>query len=639
MPLLQTINVTFGKLPIPFAKTSFPPQSLKGLIDNIKKRIESGKSWVDEFKKNYINPLKTDLNTGIENLRKFTDNDFAELKKALPEFYANGVPAVVTARNELMALLGNVQTVTSQSVMGMPTWNQGIVGNSLYETFQYFVNHTNEISGVAPEDKTIITLPLYGKKPIVNATVNLNSTVVAVANTSKPAYPVVNIGETVIVNNQERVVVGKNYSTVSGGGTVYVNTITDNTKFYTASVATLNLASTLTAGMYVNVGSQFRQVSTINALGDFATVRIPFGTSIFSPGISLQKEVSFNVNTAFTTTSSDQIVYVKSAFIANSLCLDNVITGVGTTFNTDLAVDDKIIYDDKEYFVIAVTATTITVDDSLFYLNDQPVAKVVNEYPMMRLTDGNSPDDILSAFSALDGLTNSMSENYSKDLVTRYRAANGKYVTVSANTPLNVTKSLEKSQEAKLASMFIQNIIDSLSNEAIRGISESALVTEITRLKNEAKSIKDELDNSIAADRAAINAVKGLLNGMLRLFNTSCSKKKSFEGDNSSDLYLELITMPDPSRLGCDATESDLIDIYDEADNQFKDPGVTPGSPVEFTDDNGGNRDELNDPNESETDGSFADEEETNPGEDGDIDIDNQPELPAKPEDPCSQPC
>jgi hypothetical protein len=330
-------------------------------------------------------------------------------------------------------------------------------------------------------------------------------------------------------------------------------------------------------------------------------------------------------------------VYVKSAFIANSLCLDNVITGVGTSFNTELAVDDKIIYDDKEYFVVGVTATTITVDDELFYLTNQPVAKVINEYPMIRLTEGNSPDDIMSAFAALDGLSNGISENYSKDLVTRYRAANGKYMTVAANTPMNVTQSLQKTQEAQLASRFMQNIIDSLSNEAIRNISESALVSEITRLKNEAKSIKDELDNSIAADRAAINAVKGLLNGMLRLFNASCSKKKSSNGDDSSDIYLNFITMPDPTRQGCDATESDIIEIYDDADDEFNDSGVTPGKPVEFTDDNGGIRDEFDDADARET--SFTDEEEGNPGDGGDIDIDGTPNLPPKQQDPCAQPC
>ena len=138
-----------------------------------------------------------------------------------------------------------------------------------------------------------------------------------------------------------------------------MDTVTDNVKVTTSDVGVLNLANqlistsgtiTLNTNMYISVNGEVRQVNTINSLGDYLTVYNPFYGS--ATANTLFVETSFNVNTAFATTKTDQEIKVQTSFVCNSVCLDNVITGIGTTFTSDLQANNKIFYDGREYIVV-----------------------------------------------------------------------------------------------------------------------------------------------------------------------------------------------------------------------------------------------------------------------------------------------
>lgn len=640
---MQTLALTFSDFPVPFGKGKFPPQSLKDLIDKIKKDIESGKSFLNGLKNEFKLPedLQKNLDALDENLKKITENNFEGLKTSLTGLFANTSPAVANARSNLLNVLGKAQSAASQEFLGMPISQWSVLGNTLYEASQSFGNHVREISGTQTEDKVLTLQTIYGNTAIVNATVNINSTV-AVANLSKSAYPIINVGETVVFNSVEKKVVGKSYT--GTGQTVSFNSTTANTNLYSTNIATLNLANLvigtgslkLQPGMYINVASEIKQINTINALGDYLTVYSPFRTT--STSTELKVETGFFVNTAFAAAATDQEVKIKNEFIANSLCLSNVITGNGTTFTDTISVGDKVYYNEQEYFVLSVTNNQIVVDDVLrASAAPKRLFKVVKETAVMRVVESNSPEEILAMFDGLDQLSTSFDAPLTSGLVTKYRKSDGTYATVEAATPVQVTQSLQNG--AKLTNAVtrtLQKMLDELQNDAIAALSESELVNYIEDITDELEERRRELMDAIEKDLAAINAVKGLLKGLLKLFQASCSKKKKGDDpenpDDSSDQYLNLILSPNPLRQGCDATVSDVPEILDEADREYKEVIVpTPNVAYDAITVDGF------DPDFNDVDYNYK--PQLPAGGNGDITVDGDADLGAKPVDPCTQPC
>jgi hypothetical protein len=644
LPLLQTIAITFTGAPIPFGKINFPPAGMQKLIDDIKNAVTKGKEFL---KKEFVNKLKAELNKVNAQIKKFTDNNFAGFKKALPDFFNDARANVVTARNELMSLVGNAQSATDQKFLGVSIGQLSILGNTLYEAHRSFENHTNELSGVAPELKTFTLQELYGTPTIFGTTVTISSVnSIVQPDLLSLSYPILNVGDTVIVNSQEKEVIGKKFTThvVDYRGNVSIDTATANTKLTSSSLVFLNLANVLldsggitklAPNMYITVNNEIRQINTINAKGDFLTVYTPFKYN--ATEVTLDKETGINVNSAFSSTLTTQQLRIKTPFVANSVCLDNVITGNATTFTSSLSANDKIFYDDDEYFVVAVTDTTITVDEPLRKTSNSIVYKVVSETPFMRFGESNGPDDIIGMFSSLDQLTGSMGGNLTKGMTTKFQAANGTYVTISAAKPLDTATSLQKGQLVSTTARIFQNILDNFQNDAIRSLQESELVALINETKNEVENQINELKNSINQDLAAMNAVKGLLSGLFKLFSISCGKKKKKDNNTESDEYLDLILVPNPIRQGCSAEDSDLIDIFDEIDAEFNDPNL-PDNEFQVEDDTDPESDVLL-PEEEYVDPP-QDELEDIPGPDADIAIDdNDPIVPPAPPDPCAQPC
>ena len=642
--MLQTIAITFTGAPIPFGKINFPPAGMQKLIDDIKNAVTKGKEFL---KKEFVNKLKAELNKVNAQIKKFTDNNFAGFKKALPDFFNDARANVVTARNELMSLVGNAQSATDQKFLGVSIGQLSILGNTLYEAHRSFENHTNELSGVAPELKTFTLQELYGTPTIFGTTVTISSVnSIVQPDLLSLSYPILNVGDTVIVNSQEKEVIGKKFTThvVDYRGNVSIDTATANTKLTSSSLVFLNLANVLldsggitklAPNMYITVNNEIRQINTINAKGDFLTVYTPFKYN--ATEVTLDKETGINVNSAFSSTLTTQQLRIKTPFVANSVCLDNVITGNATTFTSSLSANDKIFYDDDEYFVVAVTDTTITVDEPLRKTSNSIVYKVVSETPFMRFGESNGPDDIIGMFSSLDQLTGSMGGNLTKGMTTKFQAANGTYVTISAAKPLDTATSLQKGQLVSTTARIFQNILDNFQNDAIRSLQESELVALINETKNEVENQINELKNSINQDLAAMNAVKGLLSGLFKLFSISCGKKKKKDNNTESDEYLDLILVPNPIRQGCSAEDSDLIDIFDEIDAEFNDPNL-PDNEFQVEDDTDPESDVLL-PEEEYVDPP-QDELEDIPGPDADIAIDdNDPIVPPAPPDPCAQPC
>lgn len=641
--MLQTLSITFSGMPIPFGKGQFPPKGIADLITKIKKAIQEGKDFLNEIKAEFVNPIKDSLKEAKAQLDKFTDENFKGLKEALPAVFNDARANVITARNELLTILGNAQSVADQKFLGMKVGDLSTLGATLYEAQKSFENHTNEISGVAFEGVSFTLERMYGT-PAIGSTVTIyNNDTVIEPDLTAATYPILNIGDVVIVNSQTRRVNGKLFET-HPSGTVSISTGSDAKKLSSSSLVYLNLASVLlkTDGggvvklsprMYVNVNSEIRQINTINAMGDYLTVYNDFKYS--ATDVALGKEVGSNANANFTTTISTTLK-IKTADCANSLCLDTIITGNATTFTANLAVGDKIYYDDKEYYVVNLTDTTIETDDVLRQANNQVIYKVIEETPMNRFSESNDPEAILGLFSSVDQLTGTMGSNVTSDLTTKYKAANGTYYAINASSPKDLTQSLSagKTINTKI-SRLLQNLVDRLHDDAVRSYTESELVEEITALKNEANALKNEINDQIKQDLAAIKAVKGLLAGLLKLFMVSCSKKKRKDGNTSSDEFLEMILMPNPIRQGCDATESDFIAILDEIDADHSDPGIEFPKielPEEFEDP------ELLLPDEIENN-VYGDEPVEEPGPVADIIVDEEPFVPAPEPDPCTQPC
>jgi hypothetical protein len=663
----------FTGKPIPFAKLGgmFANTKLGQFLSSIKKDAKRISDSVKAtFAKNFINPLReklnsfdrwastpfNDLNAELENL---TANNYLGLERSLNLLFSNNASSVVNARNTLLERLGKVVEFSANTNYKLGPFSIGELSSfaaaddSFAATLRDMEQHTDNLSGLGGATVKFDFQRIYGNVTVQNTAVHIVSSNVVYPNLSKTIYPVVNIGDIIVVENEERVVISKKF-TPTFDGTVSIDTTTNNVKVTTASVSTLNLASCnlsvnggigvletgnilLNSGMFISVNGEVRQINTINSLGDYLTVYLPFNNSVSNT--LLLRESSFNVNTAFTFTN-ERLLQVRNSFIANSLCLDNVITGVGTTFTSVLQANNKIYYDNKEYNVVAVTNTTITVDDSLRYTERFPVYKINNETPFLDLTeDMVDPDGIITAFT-LPGQI--MGDNaVLNDLTVRVRRANGVYQTVSASKPVDAAQSLFQEELLRKAKDILTQMKYDLRDDAIRSLSEAQLVAKIEETYTRITNIKSDIKNVIEQDMAVINQVKSLVKGMIKLFSMSCSKKKrKDEGGKAtdSDDYLDLILQPNPDRQGCDATSSDFITILDDFDKEYNDPNLdTPNIPDIDTGIPSANN--LFDGLDSIS-GPFPRQDEAPDGGNiigGGID-DQNPDVEI-PEDPCAKPC
>jgi len=322
---LQTLAITFTGSPIPFGKTgSFPPAigPLKDLIQSVKDAIKDGKSALDTIKRQFSNAVANGTSTmtqALESaeipLNELTKNGWAGLQKAMPDLFTR-TGAVANARTALLDRLGSVTQYANDpqnKIGGMTIAQWSVAGNTLYDSMQSFKNHVNNLQGINVDDKLLIGEEIYGNIAL-SGTINIASTNTATANLSKTSYPAINVGSTIAVNSKLYVVTGRTYTLHTGGGTVSVTA--NDVYVNTASLTTLNLAnivlatgSTLkvTPGMYINVNNEIKQVNTINARGDYLTVTRPFRNA--NASASLYKETGFTVNTNFTSTNTDILVY------------------------------------------------------------------------------------------------------------------------------------------------------------------------------------------------------------------------------------------------------------------------------------------------------------------------------------------
>jgi hypothetical protein len=609
LPLLQTLAIMFTGKPIPFAKLKgmFADTALGQFLSGIKKDITKGIDAVKNFfAQNFINPLKNALNSENfissplndlnQELEFLTANNYAGMQAALPLLFSNTTPSVVTARNELLSRLGQVKELNTSSNFKIGPFTIGELNSmadeadSLARTLQEMEQHTDNLSGLGGAQVKFRLERITGNLILQNTSVHIVSSNVVYANLSQRVYPVVNIGDTIVIDTQERVVIDKKF-TPTFDGTVSINTSANSYKLTTTSIATLNLAScnlsvnggigvletgnlVLAKDMFISVNGEVRQVNTINSLGDYLTVYAPFDNSV--TGSLLLKETSFNVNSAFTTTN-EELIRVKTSFVANSTCLDNVITGQGTTFTSQLQPNNKIIYDSKEYIVKSVTNTTIEVeDDWLRYTVNFPIFKVVEEVPFLDLTeDLVDPDGILTAFTLPGQIMGD--ENVLVGLTTKVRRANGIYQSVSASKPTDAAQALFQKELMRRTKEILTQMKYDLRNDAIRGLASTTLVQRINETETRILNIKNDIKNVVEQDIAVLNQVKGIVKGMIKLFSMSCSKKKrKDEGRKTdSDDYLDLILQPNPDRQGCSATGSDFIDILDDFDKEYNDPDVS----------------------------------------------------------------
>jgi hypothetical protein len=421
-----------------------------------------------------------------------------------------------------------------------------------------------------------------------------------------------------------------------------VDTTTDNVKVTTTSVGTLNLANHLIAtsgtiklntNMYISVNGEVRQVNTINSLGDYLTVYNPFYESAVAN--TFYVETSFNVNTAYTTTKTDQELKVQTSFVCNSVCLDNVITGVGTTFTSDLQANNKIYYDAKEYIVISVTDTTIVVDDYLRVTKNFAVYKVTDEIPYIGLDeDLVDPDGIVNAFTLPSTITGD--PNFMNGFTTRVRRANGIYQTVSAASPTDAAQSLLQDKLMEKVRENLNQMKYDLRDDAIRNLTDAEVISRINNSITRFKNIKNEIKDIIAQDKAVLNAVKSLLKGMIKLFSLACSKKKKKGGEaTDSDEYLNLILYPNPERQGCDANTSDFIIVLDDFDDEYNDPGITLPTFSSNT-----NITPITDFDDRNLVGGTLPNQGTGIGDgEGNVGVDRGDPDVNVPEDPCAKPC
>ena len=652
----------FSCVPIPFAKNggfNFADSKFGKFLEKLKKFKKDIKSFFAEnftnplregYQKNVLDPLNTTFGSPLDNFNdwmdRYTENNYAGLQVALPGFFSNTDPSIVTARNSLLNTIGKVQQNSDTYKLGPFSLGELInianESDSLARTMREMEQHTDNLSGLGGAGVVFEFERLYGNVLVSGATANIASSNQVSPNLSATVYPIVDIGDTVVINSLEKIVINKNFA-AAPAGTVSIDVATDNVRVTTASVATLNLANCLldTNGqiklnnrMFISVNNEVRQVNTINALGDYLTVYNPFYESATAQ--TLYKETSFNVNSVFATTSTDLTIKVKSSFVCNSVCLDNVITGNGTSFTTHLQANNKIYYDNKEYFVISVTDTAIVVDDYLRKTGNYPLFKITNETPLLGLDeDLVDPDGIVNAFT-LPG-TISGDPNFLNGMTVQVRRANGIYQTVNASKPTDAAQSLFQQELLRRARRELDQLKYDLRDDAIRALAPNDLIGKIGITNNRLTAVKQDIKNIVEQDLAVLNQAKNLVKGMIKLFSLSCSKKKRKDvGPNDSDEYLDLILIPNPERQGCDANISDFIEILDDFDSDYNNPGFN-NNPI--TANNDIIRNESLD-NLDDIAGPFP-RQGTGTVDIGNVGagVDDQNPDVNIPEDPCAKPC
>ena len=315
--------------------------------------------------------------------------------------------------------------------------------------------------------------------------------------------------------------------------------------------------------------------------------------------------------------------------------MDNVITGNGTSFTSDLVANNKILYDSREYIVVSVTDTTIVVDDYVRAANNFAVYKVTNETPFVGLDeDLVDPDGIVNAFTLPGSITGD--PTYMDGMVTRVRRANGIYQTVSASKPTDAAQALFQDELMRRTREILNQMRYDLRNDAVRSLSNADTVLAITNITNQLTNARDDVRNIVEQDIAVLNQAKNLVKGMVKLFSLSCSKKKRKDtGANDSDEYLDIILYPNPQRQGCNATTSDFIVILDDFDQEYNDPGFNNNDvTANTTIPNFGELDELDG-----VDGPFPRQTTGTGTGEADTGVDNNDPDVNVPEDPCAKPC
>lgn len=640
------LAITFTGAPIPFAKIGgFPPKQLQDLIKKIKEAIQDGKDALNALKAEFENKVREVIDKVETKLDDISKDGFAKLQEALPGLFGKDGDIAV-ARQKLLDRIGTVEAYAANTqILGQSIRQWADIGNnSLYDAVQGYKGHTNEISGVLLEDKiiTLERIPGYQSIGIGDATLGSN---VVLPNLFHTVYPTCNVGDTLRLANTDYIVSGKLYD--SAGGNVRINA--NSVIVYTTNLSTFNLANIAMAtgsdlkmseNMYVTINSEVRKINTINALGDYMTVYRPFRNG--NSNVVLNKENRILINTVAIESGTDVTIKLQNYQHANSLCLDDTITSVGALFLNYLAAGDKIFYDNKEYYVISLTNEKIIVDEPLRLLENQVISKIVDEKPVARISDSNGPEDILDTFDTVDIFTSSFGPGFIDGLTTRYMKADGTYATIEAYKPIHVAKSISPAERERINAVtrVVQDLLDQLQDDVIKELTDNEILDLLNEKILEIESLRDNLIDIVREDLAAINAIKGLINGLLRLFKASCSKKKKSDdpatSDESSDEYLQLVLSPNPLRQGCSATESDLIDILDAADEEYRNvniptpnvagPALANTNPAVFVDPD---------------DAAFIPEREQDAGGLADIEIDGDPEQiqPPRTKDPCEEPC
>ena len=654
----------FSCVPIPFVKQGgidFSQTAFGKFISRIKNSFDKAADAVSKFfKDNFRNPLQDKIKnfkeTKLDPLDKDIASPFESLNNEIDEFVADdyiglhilfgdlagsGNGSIQATFNALEASLGKAQNFSDNYKIGPFTLGQLVTtaeSASLQAGLNQFKDHTDALSGVS-STMAYDLITLYGNVISTGATVNIASSNVVLPNLRATAYPRVDYGDTIIIDSQQRIVTEKTF-TAHASGTVSVDISTNNVKVITADTGTLNLVNCLlsTSGtlnlntsMFITVNNTIRRIQTINAAGDYLLVDVPFRSS--ATGVQLYKETSFVVNTAFTTTTTDQIIYVRSPFVCNTECLDNVITGNGTSWTSQLEVGDKIIYDTKEFIIQNLTDTTIMVDDPLRLTKNFAVYKVNNEIEITQFGEDVDPDEIINAFVMVETMTGD--PNFMKGMKSRVRLANGKYTSVATEAPLDAAQALFRQDLLDEAKYAIKEMKYELNNAKVRGLSNTQVNIQIEGITNRYKTIKNEFEAVVARDKQIIKNVKNFVKALGKLFSLACGKKKRNKGDSSSDDYLDVIVVPNPVEDGCDATRGTFGDVLDEFDQEFNNdnygPVSTNANTTIATTNAFDGQDTILGPLPSQTQGTDV--------VDGNIGIDNGDPDVNVPEDPCAKPC
>lgn len=654
----------FSCVPIPFVKQGgidFSQTAFGKFISRIKNSFDKAADAVSKFfKDNFRNPLQDKIKnfkeTKLDPLDKDIASPFESLNNEIDEFVADdyvglhilfgdlagsGNGSIQATFNALEASLGKAQNFSDNYKIGPFTLGQLVTtaeSASLQAGLNQFKDHTDALSGVS-STMAYDLITLYGNVISTGATVNIASSNVVLPNLRATAYPRVDYGDTITIDSQQRTVTEKTFA-AHASGTVSVDISTNNVKVITADTGTLNLVNCLlsTSGtlnlntsMFITVNNTIRRIQTINAAGDYLLVDVPFRSS--TTGVQLYKETSFVVNTAFTTTKTDQTIYVRSSFVCNTECLDNVITGNGTSWTSQLEVGDKIIYDTKEFIIQNLTDTTIMVDDPLRLTKNFAVYKVNNEIEITQFGEDVDPDEIINAFVMVETMTGD--PNFMKGMKSRVRLANGKYTSVATEAPLDAAQALFRQDLLEEAKYAIKEMKYELNNAAIRGLSNTQIITQTQGVINRYTNIKNEFEAVVARDKQIIKNVKNFVKALGKLFSLACGKKKRNKGDSSSDDYLDVIVVPNPVEDGCDATRGTFGDVLDEFDQEFNNDNYGPVSTNANTTIAATNafdgQDTILGPLPSQTQGTDV--------VDGNIGIDSGDPDVNVPEDPCAKPC